>query len=101
MILYFIAIYLLATFILTWMGIDSKSEGVRIFLISLIFTPLAGIFFVMKERHKATPFHGIVQTRIIKTSQKFSIKKFSIKFIFILSMFNNNIIFFKSFFYLK
>jgi len=57
MILYFIAIYLLATFILTWMGIDSKSEGVRIFLISLLLTPLAGIFLVMKERRKATPVH--------------------------------------------
>ncbi|MDP2724514.1 MAG: hypothetical protein Q8O72_17400 [Bacteroidales bacterium] len=57
MLIYFIAIYLLVTFILTLMGIDGKSEGVRIFLLSLFLTPIVGMLFMMKERRKATPVH--------------------------------------------
>jgi len=54
MLVYFIAIYLLITFILTLMGIDSKTEGVKVFIISLLLTPLAGIIFMLKQRRKAS-----------------------------------------------
>lgn len=57
MLIYFIVIYLFITFILTLMGIDSKSEGMRIFFYSLLLTPVAGIVFMLKERRKATPIH--------------------------------------------
>lgn len=57
MLIYFIAIYLLVTFILALLGIDSKAEGVKVFIISLLLTPLAGIFFVLKNRRKASTIH--------------------------------------------
>jgi len=57
MLVYFIAIYLLVTFILTLMGIDSKSEGVKVFVISLLLTPLAGIIFMLRQRRKSSSIH--------------------------------------------
>ncbi len=57
MLVYFIAIYLLVTFILTLMGFDSKAEGVKVFIISLFLTPLAGIIFMLKQRRKSSSVH--------------------------------------------
>ncbi len=54
MLIYVIVIYLVVTFILTIAGIDSRSEGVKIFIISLLLTPLAGFIVLLKQRKKAT-----------------------------------------------
>ena len=57
MLIYFIAIYLFITFILTLFGIDRQSEAVKLFLISLILTPLAGLAWIVKNRPRAEKIH--------------------------------------------
>ncbi len=54
MLIIIIGIYLVITFIITILGIEHSSEGYKIFLISLIFTPLVGLIYVLKERRRAT-----------------------------------------------
>jgi len=46
MLLYGITIYFVITFIFTLFGIDRQSEAVKLFLISLILTPLAGVIWL-------------------------------------------------------
>ena len=50
MLLYGIVIYLVITFIFTLFGIDRQSEAVKLFLITLILTPLAGVIWLIKNR---------------------------------------------------
>ena len=57
MLIYVIVIYLVVTFILTIAGIDNKSEGIKIFIISLLLTPLVGLIMLAKQRKKATSIH--------------------------------------------
>jgi len=57
MLIYIIVIYLLVTFILTIAGIDSKSEGIKIFIISLLLTPIVGLILLIRQRKKATTIH--------------------------------------------
>ena len=50
MLLYGIAIYLVITFIFTLFGVDRQSEVVKLFIISLVLTPIAGTFWLFKNR---------------------------------------------------
>ncbi len=54
MLIILIAVYLLVTFFLTIIGIEKQNEGFKIFLISLVFTPIIGLFYLYGERRKAT-----------------------------------------------
>lgn len=54
MLIVFIAVYLLVTFFLTVIGIEKQNEGFKIFLISLVFTPIIGLYFLYRDRRKAT-----------------------------------------------
>jgi len=52
MIIYIIAIYLVITFLLTAIGIEKQSEGVKVFIISFLLTPIAGLIYMLRERRK-------------------------------------------------
>jgi hypothetical protein len=52
-----IGIYIIITFLLTVIGIERHSEGFKIFILSLILTPVYGLFLLIKERHKAVEIH--------------------------------------------
>ncbi len=57
MLIIAIGVYLIITFLLTVIGIERHSEGLKIFLLSLILTPIYGLFFLVKEKHKAVKIH--------------------------------------------
>ncbi len=57
MLIIAIGIYLIITFLLTVIGIERHSEGIKIFLLSLFLTPLYGLFFLIKEKNKAVKIH--------------------------------------------
>ncbi len=52
-----IGIYLIITFLLTVIGIERHSEGLKIFILSLVLTPVYGIILLIKNRHKAVRVH--------------------------------------------
>ena len=52
-----IAIYLVITFILTVIGIEGQSQGVKIFFLTILLTPVYGIILLLKEKHKAVKIH--------------------------------------------
>ena len=55
-----IALYLVTTFFLTLIGVERQNEGVKIFIISLLLTPIAGLFFLVsrkKNYSKMTYYH--------------------------------------------
>lgn len=54
MIIFIIVIYLVITFLLTVIGIEKQSEGFKIFIISFLLTPVAGLFYLMKERRRSS-----------------------------------------------
>jgi len=54
MLIIFIAIYLFITFILTVLGIEKQSEGLKIFLISLLLTPLVGVVYIYGKKPKSS-----------------------------------------------
>ena len=54
MLLIVIAVYLIITFILTVLGIEKQTEGLKIFLISLFFTPIVGLAYLYTKRNKAS-----------------------------------------------
>lgn len=54
MIIFIIAIYLIITFLLTAIGIEKQSEGLKIFLISILLTPITGLIYMLKENRKAS-----------------------------------------------
>jgi hypothetical protein len=54
MILFIVAIYLIITFLLTAIGIEKQSEGLKIFIISFLLTPLAGLIFMLRQRRRAS-----------------------------------------------
>ena len=53
MLIIVIGAYLLITFILTIIGLERNSEGLKVFILSLILTPLFGMVYLLKERRKA------------------------------------------------
>jgi len=57
MLIIAIGVYLIITFLLTAIGIERHNEGLKIFLLSIVLTPLYGIFLLIKERHKAVKIH--------------------------------------------
>ncbi len=57
MLIIAIGVYLVITFLLTVIGIERHNEGLKIFLLSLLLTPIYGIFFLIKGRHKAVKIH--------------------------------------------
>jgi hypothetical protein len=54
MLIIFITAYLFITFILTVLGIEKQSEGLKIFLISLFLTPLIGIVYIYGKKPKSS-----------------------------------------------
>ncbi len=50
MLILAIGAYLLVTFILTIVGLERDGAGLKLFLLSLILTPLFGIVYLLKER---------------------------------------------------
>ncbi len=52
-----IGIYLIITFVLTVIGIERHSEALKLFLLSLVLTPVYGIVLLIKNRAKAVPVH--------------------------------------------
>ncbi|GMT45597.1 MAG: hypothetical protein IEMM0006_1429 [bacterium] len=57
MLIIAIGIYLIITFLVTVIGIEWHSEGLKIFLLSLFLTPLYGLFLLFKVKHKAVRIH--------------------------------------------
>lgn len=54
MLIAIIAVYLLITFVLTVLGIEKQTEGLRVFIISLLLTPLAGLIYVYSKKPKSS-----------------------------------------------
>jgi hypothetical protein len=54
MIILFISIYLVISFLLTAIGIEKQSEGFKIFLISILLTPIVGLIFMLKEKRSSS-----------------------------------------------
>jgi uncharacterized paraquat-inducible protein A len=50
MILFGVSIYLVITFFLTFIGIERQNEGIKIFIISMLLTPLAGLFYMATKK---------------------------------------------------
>ncbi len=50
MILLGVSIYLVITFFLTFIGIERQNEGLKIFIISMLLTPLAGLLFMASRK---------------------------------------------------
>lgn len=50
MILIAVSIYLIVTFVLTFFGIEKQSEGLKIFIISLLLTPIVGFFYILNKK---------------------------------------------------
>jgi hypothetical protein len=50
MILIGVSIYLIITFFLTFIGIERQNEGLKIFIISLLLTPVAGLFYMITKK---------------------------------------------------
>jgi len=57
MLIVAIGVYLVITFVLTVIGIERHSEGLKIFLLSFFLTPIFGLLLLIKERHKAVKIH--------------------------------------------
>jgi len=52
-----IGVYLIITFLLTAIGIERFGEGLKIFLLSIILTPIYGIVILIRKRHRAVKIH--------------------------------------------
>ena len=50
MILLGVSIYLVINFFLTFIGIEKQNEGLKIFIISMLLTPLAGLLFMASRK---------------------------------------------------
>ncbi len=53
MLIFVIGVYLLVTFILTIVGLGRNSEVLKLFILSLILTPLFGFVYLLKTRIKS------------------------------------------------
>jgi len=52
-----IGIYLVITFLITVIGSEWHSAGLKVFVLSLILTPVYGLFLLRQARHKAVKIH--------------------------------------------
>lgn len=50
MLIIAIALYLVVTFFLTVIGVEKQNEGLKIFIISLLLTPVAGLFYLVSRK---------------------------------------------------
>ena len=57
MLIIAIGVYLIITFLLTVIGIERHSEALKIFIMSLVLTPLYGLYLLVKNRNKAVKVH--------------------------------------------
>ncbi|MBC8320461.1 MAG: hypothetical protein H8E34_07050 [Bacteroidetes bacterium] len=55
MLIILITIYILITFVLTVLGIEKQTEVLKIFFISLLLTPLAGLIYLYGKKNNSTP----------------------------------------------
>ncbi len=54
MLISIVLVYLIITFILTIIGFDKGGEGLKVFLISILLTPIAGFFYMLSEKRKVS-----------------------------------------------
>jgi len=57
MILIAVSIYLIVTFFLTLFGIEKQNEGLKIFILSLLLTPVVGFFYIMNKKKNTGRIH--------------------------------------------
>ena len=57
MILIAVSIYLIVTFSLTFIGIEKQNEGLKIFILSLLLTPIVGFFYIFNKKKNAARIH--------------------------------------------
>lgn len=50
MLIIAIALYLVITFFLTVIGVERQNEGVKIFIISLLLTPIVGLYYLISKK---------------------------------------------------
>ena len=54
MLVLYILFYVVITFVLTLAGIEKQDQGIRIFFISLLLTPFAGILYLLSQKSKTS-----------------------------------------------
>ncbi len=54
MLILLISVYLIVTFALTVMGIEKQAEVIKIFLISLLLTPIIGFVYLYGKKNRAS-----------------------------------------------
>lgn len=54
MLIYIITIYLVITFLLTAIGVEKYSEGLKIFFTSLLLTPIVGLVLMLRQRRRSS-----------------------------------------------
>lgn len=54
MIIFFIAVYLIITFLLTAFGFEKQNERIKIFIISILLTPIAGFIYMMRDKTRVS-----------------------------------------------
>lgn len=54
MLLVLIAVYVVITFILTLLGIEKQTEGFKVFIISLLLTPVIGLIYLYSIKNKSS-----------------------------------------------
>ena len=54
MLVLYILFYVIITYVLTLAGIEKQDQGVRIFFISLLLTPLAALLYLISQRKKVS-----------------------------------------------
>ncbi len=59
MLLIVISLYLIISFLLTLLSIQKENEGLKIFLISLLLTPVTGLIYIIfkKKSYKKVHFY--------------------------------------------
>lgn len=54
MLITIIAVYIIVTFLLTVLGIEKQTEGLKIFLISFFLTPIVGMVYLYGKKYKSS-----------------------------------------------
>lgn len=57
MVLIATTLYIVLTFLLTLFGLERQNQGLRVFLISLLLTPLVGIIYMLFTRKNHARIH--------------------------------------------
>ena len=71
MLIFFVVVYIVLSFLMAVFGIEKQSEVIKVFIISMILTPLAGIIWVYLKRTNA---HKIYQYQCTECNYLFPVK---------------------------